>query len=132
MEQLLFTTLLLLVLFQMKHFLADYPLQNSYMLGKFKPGWAFVGPLAAHAAVHAMLTVFVTGLFLPGSWWPLAFGLVDFVTHFVIDRIKASPRLLGRFSNKSKPSYWNCLGADQMAHHLVHYGIIVYLILLLF
>ena len=26
----------LLFAFQMKHFLADYPLQNVYMLGKFK------------------------------------------------------------------------------------------------
>jgi hypothetical protein len=132
MELLLFTTFLLLVLFQIKHLLADYPLQTAYMLGKFRPGWGFVGPLAAHAGVHGLLTAFLTGLFLPGTLWPVLFGLVDFVTHFVIDRIKASPRLLGRFSDKSKPSYWNCLGADQMAHHLVHYGIVLGAILVLF
>lgn len=132
MDQLLFAIFVLLVLFQVKHFLADYPLQNAYMLGKFNPGWGFVGPLAAHAGVHGALTVFVTALVLPPSPWPLVFGAVDFVTHFAIDRIKASPRLLGRFNDKSKPSYWNCLGADQMAHHLVHYGIVLGAILVLF
>ena len=28
--------LMLLVLFQLKHFICDYPLQNAYMLGKMK------------------------------------------------------------------------------------------------
>lgn len=47
--------LLLVVAFKIKHFVADYPLQTPYMLGKFKArGW--VRPLAAHAGVHAGLT----------------------------------------------------------------------------
>ncbi len=45
----------LLVVFQLKHFMADYPLQNEYMLGKFKAkGW--FAPLALHAGVHSLFT----------------------------------------------------------------------------
>lgn len=33
------------LLFQAKHFLADYPLQGRYMLGKFADGKEFVLPL---------------------------------------------------------------------------------------
>lgn len=39
------TLFILLILFQIKHFVADYLLQGEYMLGKFKPGWSFLKPL---------------------------------------------------------------------------------------
>lgn len=65
----------LLIAFQVKHFLADYPLQNRYMLGKFKDGWAFFWPLMAHAAVHGF------GTFLIGA------GLA-FLTHVLLGRTR--------------------------------------------
>lgn len=88
----------LLVLFQLKHFLADYPLQRPWMLGKFLPGWSFVPPLAAHCAVHALFTIAI-GLFCGWVPWTiiLACAVFDFVAHFLMDRIKASPKWLGRF-----------------------------------
>jgi hypothetical protein len=148
------TVFVLLVLFQLKHFLADYPLQRPWMLGKFKnKGW--VPPLAAHCAVHAVFTVFIG--FLCG-WVPtgvvLLMGAVDFCAHFTMDRIKASKRLLGRFEPlnayqymavkdaldgvagaflpveeakarlRSNRWYWHSLGIDQAVHHLTHYAII--------
>jgi hypothetical protein len=85
---------ILLILFQVKHFLADYPLQNNFMLGKFKPGWDFILPLVAHSGVHALFTLVIC-LFIAPHFWYLA--LVDFVVHFVMDRIKAGPKYLGRF-----------------------------------
>lgn len=112
------------VLFQIKHFICDFPLQNSYMLGKFKErGWVL--PLASHAAVHVVgtlvtLTVFqwIAGL---GTWSLIpSLALLDGVIHFAIDRIKASPKLLGRYK-PNEPEFWYCLGADQMAHHITHY-----------
>jgi len=84
----------LLVLFQIKHFVADYPLQNKYMLGKFKPGWGFALPLLAHAGVHALFTLAICLWMAPNLWW---LSIVDLITHFIMDRIKASPRYLGRF-----------------------------------
>ncbi len=98
---------ILLVVYQFKHFFADFPLQGSYMLGKFKPGAAFIRPLAAHCGVHAAMTLMIAASYFgltPGSlgdWvemkivWGL--GAFDFGIHFIMDRIKAAPHYLGRF-----------------------------------
>lgn len=115
------TIFILLVLFQIKHFLADYPLQNRYMLGKFKEkGW--VAPLAAHASVHFVFTLLILVWLIP---FPAAISLAayDAFTHFGIDRVKASPKLLGRYTPQQS-MFWNTIGLDQMCHHLVHYSII--------
>ena len=118
--------LILLVAFQLKHFLADYPLQTKYMLGKFKGGPEWIKPLVAHCCIHAFGTLIIS-LF----WLNLneAFHLViiDFSIHFVMDRIKAAPDILGRFKPE-QPQFWWSLGFDQMVHHLTHY-LLIFLIL---
>lgn len=170
--------LYLCVVFQLKHFLCDFPLQNGYMLGKFRDdGW--VKPLAAHCAVHAVgtfLTLMTIG-YAPAAWLgTLAGGLggvkvslypgilivccvglsaFDFACHFVMDRVKASSRLLGRYKSltpgqyksdlasieynqphqdgyhsakarlRSNKFFWWALGFDQMVHHFTHYAVIL-------
>ncbi|MCH9673582.1 MAG: DUF3307 domain-containing protein [Gammaproteobacteria bacterium] len=117
----LFLIFILLVAFQVKHFIADFPLQREYMLRKTLPGWSFLAPLTVHCGVHAAGTLAIVLCVDPSKSWLAA---VDFVLHFVMDRIKASPRYLGRFNDLSRPAYWNCFGIDQMVHHLTSYGII--------
>lgn len=107
-----------LALFQLKHFLADYPLQRPFMLKKFseKPD-EWIPALTAHAGVHFLFT-FCIMMWLTGNFYVSAgLGLFDFSVHFVMDRIKASPRLLGRWKPDS-PYFWWSLGFDQMIHHL--------------
>ena len=144
---------ILLVIYQLKHFLADFPFQNKYMLGKFKGGNEWILPLLAHASVHGAMTYLIALMVKPSIAIWLA--LFDLVVHFVADRIKASPELLGRFKSlsnkeyiscelsleqnglssvipvdevrkriKSNTYFWWALGADQTAHHLTHYFII--------
>jgi hypothetical protein len=144
---------LLLIVFQLKHFLADYILQGKYMLGKFRDGWAWVPPLLAHCVVHGAITFVICDILGVGTWLALELMLVDICWHSVMDRIKASPRLLGRFKALSSKEYestlhslavtkaeswkaiirkrlsdnvffWWSLGFDQMMHHLCHYYII--------
>lgn len=124
----LFLVFVLLFLFQLKHFLADYPLQmNSYMMGKFnREGWVL--PLLSHVAVHGFFTLLICSVFVP-AWLALTLALTDMVIHFIMDRIKASPNMLGRYKDKNTPAYWNTLGLDQAVHHLTHYGIILAIIL---
>ena len=86
---------LLLVIYQIKHFLADYPLQGKYMLGKFKGGTDWVAPLLAHACVHGAFTLLIASAFHCGYAPYLA--VLDATLHFIMDRIKASPNMLGRF-----------------------------------
>jgi hypothetical protein len=98
----------LLVAYQAKHFLADYIFQqNNYMLGKFKPGWAWVGPLLAHVAVHFAGTLVIGYAFLPRAVWGWAWLVAGFdaVVHFCMDRIKASPAWMGRWKSITGPAY---------------------------
>lgn len=143
----------LLIVYQIKHFVADYPLQGRYMLGKFKPYPDFILPLLSHGAVHAAFTFLITLCFR--SWEAaLLLGLLDMMIHSIVDWIKANPSIGGRFSALSKNEmyalmhrqknngampddaawlksnvyFWWALGADQMAHHLTHY-LLIWLIL---
>jgi len=144
------TVFALLIWFQVKHFLADYPLQGQYMLGKFKEGWDFLLPLLAHVGVHGAMTLGICLWLRPEMWW---LALVDMAIHFTMDRIKAGPKWLGRFKPLTGPDFnkyldtyehaedadarsnarqhlkgnvlfWWSLGLDQMVHHLTHYGVI--------
>jgi hypothetical protein len=115
--------LALLVAYQLKHFLADFPLQGRYMLGKFRPGWDFIPPLLAHAGVHGAFTLLLSWLAGARPIVCCALAVLDLGVHFGVDRVKASPRLLGRWKPDDRRFWW-VLGADQMAHHLTHYAII--------
>lgn len=113
--------LLLLLLFQFKHLICDYILQVYWRwpLGKFsQDGKVWVPSLAWHSAIQGAGTAFVAALW--GSPWSLllALSMVDTGTHFMIDRVKASPSLLGRWGTGS-PHFWATLGLDQFAHHCV-------------
>lgn len=126
----------LLLAFQAKHFIADYPLQRRWMLGKFKDDWGFVLPLLAHVSVHAV------GTFLIACWFGVGkavlLALFDAIVHFMMDRLKASKKYLGRFKSltaetaptatpqqwRSNDYFWWSLGFDQLVHHMTHYVII--------
>ena len=116
---------LLLVLFQIKHFICDYPLQTQYMLQKAnKDNW--IKPLLAHSAVHSIGTFIVVSFFNIKLAFVLAF--LDLILHFIVDRIKASPNI-GNKWGIDKPYFWWALGLDQMAHHLINY-VFIYIIVL--
>lgn len=133
------TIFILLSAFQAKHFLADYPFQRKFMLGKFRDDWGFVVPLLAHVAVHAFGTFLITCWF--GIVQALLLSLFDAVMHFLMDRVKASRKLLGRFKPltaekaltatpeqwRSNDRFWWAVGFDQLFHHMTHYMIIFYL-----
>ncbi len=142
----------LLVLFQIKHFLADYPLQIQYMMGKFKASfWEAFLPLLAHCAIHGLFTFAIAVGCSQSVKVALLLALFDMVIHFTMDRIKASPGLLGRFKAlsadqmtarlmgfgsaksikkdlRSNRLFWWSLGFDQMVHHLTDYAIIFYMV----
>jgi len=112
--------IVLILIFQVKHFLADYLLQGKYMLGKFKEnGWEL--PLLAHSGVHMGLTYIILAHYLP---WQYALGLAtaDLCIHFLIDRVKVLAS--AKYDSKVDKEFWWWLGADQMAHHVTHYAIV--------
>lgn len=96
---------LLLVVYQLKHLLADYLLQGRYMLGKFQDGWAFVLPLLAHVGVHAVLTFGIALACTHSVVDALLLAQLDASVHFIMDRLKAGKKYLGRFKPLTGPDY---------------------------
>ena len=116
--------LTLMILFQLKHFICDYPLQTPYMLGKLqRTNW--IKPLLAHSLVHGIGTFLIVACFNLSLAYVLA--IIDIILHFIVDRLKASPDIGGRFSIDNKYFWW-CLGLDQMAHHIIN-AIFIFIIL---
>ncbi len=101
--------LVLLVVYQVKHFVCDYILQGKYMLGKFLPYPAYILPLLAHTLVHAVATFGIAYL-VRDVYFAVGLSLLDMGTHFLVDRIKASPDMLGRFKNFSGREYRAMMG----------------------
>jgi hypothetical protein len=112
----------MLVAFQVKHLIGDYLLQTGWMVrGKTRPGPDYMFPLAVHVFVHAATAFAIVMVVNPALWY---LAIFDFGVHFIMDRIKSSPRLLGRYTDMNKQSFWIPFGIDQMVHHLTHYFII--------
>lgn len=108
----------LLVVMQLKHFIADYPLQTEWMLGKFKLfGWE--KHLAAHCAVHLVFTFIIAMCFGADAELAMKLGLLDFTIHFIMDRIKASPIMLGRFKPFTKEQYEEHLSQVKMCQDAI-------------
>src|SRR5437868_8945075 len=68
-----------------KHVIADFLLQNSWMaLGKDqRTGWAW--PLLAHCLVHLAVALALILVFAPRFWF---IALIDFAVHLKVDRAK--------------------------------------------
>ena len=110
------TLILILFLFLLKHFVADFVLQPGWMAkGKAAlHGWRI--PLSLHAGIHGLLTYTLILFLVPSFWW---LAIVDFAVHFAIDRSKA---LLSLRCNATSQQcvFWWLFGADQMLHQLTH------------
>lgn len=115
-------TLFLLTLFQLKHFLADYPLQNYQMVcekGIYgKRGGVF------HSLIHAALTFTVLGFFnyfvFPVEYTvAFAIAALEFFIHYHIDWSKM--QMSRKFSTQDK-GFWNWIGFDQLLHHVTYIG----------
>lgn len=128
--------IILLVLFQIKHYVVDFKIQldDPNNMRKFDShNWVL--PLLKHANQHAVGSTAIALVFLVSNgmneWYHAlvlpSIYLFDLIVHFSMDRIKASPNLLGRFKYPSK-EYFRSLGLDQAVHHLTHYAIILTLL----
>jgi hypothetical protein len=107
------------------HFLGDFtPLATRGMLDAKAVGKP-LGPIASHAAVHAVLVGLAVALVVrPGPGLIGMAALVEFGAHLAIDWVRG--RLGGHWPTLSDPAaqaYWTALGLDQLAHAFVLIGI---------
>lgn len=112
-----------MVIFAVKHVIADFVLQTSWMAtGKdAKTGWAL--PLLVHCAIHGALATAVLLALAPRFWF---LGLADFVLHLIIDRAKGF--CVSTFNvTMDHQWFWWLIGIDQALHHLTGFGLAVVL-----
>jgi hypothetical protein len=106
-----------------KHVVADFFLQNSWMaLGKDqKTGWAL--PLLVHCLIHGVLTTALLLIIAPRFWF---IGLVDFAIHITIDRAKGLS--VSTFNVTPEHQwFWWLIGIDQALHHLTGFFLSIYM-----
>lgn len=119
---------LLLILFAVKHLIADKYLQSSEMSqGKRLKGIDGIVNLIDHATIHFVLTFFVVlffGIVCGQNLLLTACGLsyLDFVLHFSIDWFKIFLEKHNVFSGKLR------LIGDQVLHTFCYLGFILYLV----
>lgn len=117
------TVIILLALFGIKHFLADFLWQFPFMLrdkGIYgaSGGWY-------HALLHGVLTFFVViGFVLPED--AVIFALLDSLVHYHIDWAKTN---LSRGLTPTDRKFWIWFGLDQALHYLTYIVIIGIIVL---
>jgi hypothetical protein len=114
--------LTLFVLFFVKHFICDYPLQSfSYQyLNKGKYG--HLGGII-HSLIHMVGTYLVLFTFV-GHTTALLWGLFDFVVHYHIDYFKVNINKKFNWTSTNSEHFWVLLGYDQLLHNLTYLYII--------
>lgn len=121
--------LFLLLLFQLKHWYADFVIQ-TYMQTVKKGVW--LHPVGISHSCEHVVSTYVVLLFFHFVVAPingltmLLIGLAEGVIHYLIDFIKVKYGC----KDNTKPLFWNQFGQDQLAHQ-VTYLIIAYLVLAL-
>jgi hypothetical protein len=106
-----------------KHVIADFVLQTSWMaIGKdAKTGWAL--PLLAHCLVHLAVALVVILIIAPKFWFV---AVVDFVIHITVDRAKGF--VAANFGvTLEHPWFWTLIGIDQALHHLTGFALSIFM-----
>lgn len=114
---------LLLITLLVSHHLGDFQWTTKDMITAKAAGKPLM-PIVNHAAVHGTIIIIVLLAFGKPWLWAIALGLVELVTHFVIDLGKGL--LTNKYptlADKEKKPYWQLYGLDQLLHLLVIVGI---------
>jgi hypothetical protein len=117
------TIVILLALFGIKHFVADFVLQFDYMLGQ-KGTYGAAGGVD-HAGIHGALTALLLLPFI-NPMLASVLGLLDMALHYHIDWAKTN---LSRGLTPADRKFWIWLGADQGLHYLTYILIIGIIVL---
>ena len=108
-----------------KHVIADFVLQTSWMaIGKDqKTGWAL--PLLAHCLVHLAVATVLILIIAPRFWFV---AIIDFVIHITVDRAKGyCAATFDMTLEHQHPWFWTLIGVDQALHHLTGFGLSIFM-----
>lgn len=119
--------LLLLLLFQIKHWYADFKIQ-TYMQTVKKGVW--LDPVGvSHSCDHVWTTLvclFIFSMFQSVAVSTiLTVAVLEGIYHYAVDYIKVKHGC----KDNTKPLFWNQFGLDQLAHQASYLAIVAYLCL---
>jgi hypothetical protein len=115
--------IILLALFGIKHFVADFLLQFNFMI-KDKGTYGAPGG-RDHAGIHGLLTLGIL-LFFVNPYTALLLAMLDTFVHYHIDWAKTN---LSQGLTPADRKFWIWLGADQALHYLTYILIIGIIVL---
>lgn len=111
------TLLILMLLFQVKHLLADYVFQTRWMVAN-KGRYGHPGGVV-HAGLHALLTAPVLLFADVRAGLLVAICLGEWLLHYHIDWTKDRLTRARGLTTQDK-GYWTLAGLDQSAHQLTY------------
>lgn len=115
------TALLLLLLLQFKHLLADYFFQTQTML-RNQAQYVHIGRVQ-HALLHAVLSAVALALISAPFAFLLILSLVEGVVHYHIDWAKGWHGAQTGYSTNDA-GYWRAFGLDQFLHQVTYIAMI--------
>ncbi|MDI3337216.1 DUF3307 domain-containing protein [Defluviimonas aestuarii] len=113
----------LAVLLQFKHLLADFMLQNAYILNN-RSKWGHPGGIL-HAAIHVVGSLIVLAVMAVPAQYIVRLLIFEGFVHYHIDWIKDN---VGKRYNLTPDnrSFWVLTGLDQYMHQLTYVAMIIY------
>jgi len=118
----------LLILFQIKHFICDFPLQKPYQYLN-KGTYGHLGGIL-HSFIHGAATWLILDFFIDEnkSYLVPLISILEAAIHYHIDwaKVKLNKHYGWKCDNSEK--FWYLLGFDQLLHQLT-YILIIYSIL---
>ena len=113
----------LAVLLQFKHLLADFMLQNAYILNN-RSKWGHPGGIL-HAAIHVVGSLIVLAVMAVPAEYIVRLLIFEGFVHYHIDWIKDN---VGKRYNLTPDnrSFWVLTGLDQYMHQLTYVAMIIY------
>ena len=112
-----------MLLLTVKHIIADFVLQNSWMAHgeDQKKGWAL--PLLVHCLIHLAVAMPLILIVAPKFWFV---AVIDFFIHITVDRAKGlCSSTFGM--TPEHPWFWTLIGIDQALHHLTGFGLSIFM-----
>ena len=120
----IFTVLVALVLFQVKHYLCDFVLQTQSQI-QAKGTYGGLGGLR-HAGLHAIGSIPALLVLTRSPLTILALIAIEFVLHYHVDFTKARVDATRGWTVQDL-QYWIVFGLDQFIHQLT-YLVFVYVL----
>ena len=114
----------LFLLFQVKHFVVDFPLQGPYQY-KNKGTYGHPGGIL-HAFLHLAGTFIVLSV-ATTSDYAISFAALDGVIHYHIDWVKMNINSKMGWGPLTSEKFWWLLGFDQFLHQVTYIAIIALL-----